>query len=69
MKQFKSIKRFNNNSWYVVYDGSSAFALLGMDCKEFLEEDPEVNEVIDGPYNEEQVDIECEYWNNQIQDD
>lgn len=68
MKQFKSIKRFNNSSWYVAYDGSSAFPILGMDCQEFIDEDPWVNEIIDGPYNDEQVDIECEIWNEQIQD-
>ena len=68
MKQFKSIKKFNDDGWYVCYDGSSAFALLGMDCQEFLDEDPEVNEVIDGPYDAEMVDIECEIWNEQIQD-
>lgn len=68
MKQFKSIKTYLYNHWYVAYDGSSAFPILGMDCQDFIDEDPEVNEIIDGPYNIERVDDECEIWNKQIQD-
>ena len=68
MKQPKSNKKFNDDYWYVVYDGSSAFALLGMNCQEFLDEDSEVNEILSGPVGEKQVDDLVDYWNARICD-
>ena len=53
------------NKWFIVFDGSSFYATLGYDVAEFLAEDPEVNEIMEGPFTDEyELEKRCEWYNN-----
>ena len=38
-------------SWYIVFDGTSFYGVLGMDIEDTLNEDSDI-EVVSGPYKE-----------------
>ena len=44
-------RKYITESWYIVYDGTSFYGVLGMDIEDTLNEDSEI-EVVSGPYKE-----------------
>ena len=43
--------KYITESWYIVYDGTSYYGVLGMDVEDTLQEDSDI-EVVSGPYKE-----------------
>ena len=43
--------KYITESWYIVYDGTSFYGVLGMDVEDTLQEDSDI-EVVSGPYKE-----------------
>lgn len=43
--------KYINESWYIVFDGTSYYGVLGMDVEDTLQEDLDI-EVVSGPYKE-----------------
>ena len=43
--------KYINESWYIVFDGTSFYGVLGMDVEDTLQEDSDI-EVVSGPYKE-----------------
>ena len=43
--------KYINESWYIVFDGTSYYGVLGMDVEDTLQEDSDI-EVVYGPYKE-----------------
>ena len=43
--------KYINESWYIVFDGTSFYGVLGMDIEDTLNEDSDV-EVVSSPYKE-----------------
>ena len=63
------MKAKDYNKWFIVFDGSSFFELLGYDVTEFLAEDPEVHEITEGPFEDEyELEKRCEWYNNRFID-
>ena len=55
------------NKWYIVFDGSSFYSVMENDLNEFLSEDPEVNEVIEGPITDDwYLDKKVEHYNDKF---
>ena len=51
-------RKYVSQSWYIVFDGTSYYGVLGMDIEDTLEEDSDI-EVVSGPYKEyPEYDIE-----------
>ena len=44
-------RKYIAESWYIVYDGTSYYGVLGMDVEDTLQEDSDI-EVVSGPYKE-----------------
>ena len=44
-------RKYITESWYIVYDGTSFYGVLGMDVEDTLQEDSDI-EVVSGPYKE-----------------
>ena len=44
-------RKYITESWYIVYDGTSYYGVLGMDVEDTLQEDSDI-EVVSGPYKE-----------------
>lgn len=44
-------RKYINESWYIVFDGTSFYGVLGMDVEDALNEDSDI-EVVSGPYKE-----------------
>ena len=44
-------RKYFNESWYIVDDGTSYYGILGMDVEDTLQEDSDI-EVVSGPYEE-----------------
>ena len=44
-------RKYITESWYIVYDGTSFYGVLGMDIEVTLNEDSDI-EVVSGPYKE-----------------
>lgn len=59
------MSKYVDDEWYVVFDGTSHFALMGFDIPEAQDEGPCI-EVVSGPYDYDEVDIECERLNSEI---
>ena len=52
------------NTWFIVFDGTSFYALMKNDLDEFISEDPETNEVIEGPFTDDwELDKKIDYYN------
>ena len=45
------MKNYIDKSWYIVYDGTSFYGVLGMEVEDTLQEDSDI-EVVSGPYKE-----------------
>ena len=45
-------RKYINESWYIVDDGTSYYGVLGMDVEDTLQEDSDI-EVVSGPYKED----------------
>ena len=43
--------KYIDESWYIVFDGTSFYGVLGMDIEDTLQEDSDI-EVVSGPYKE-----------------
>lgn len=43
--------KYINESWYIVFDGTSFYGVLGMDIEDTIKEDLDI-EVVSGPYKE-----------------
>lgn len=55
------------DKWYIVFDGTSFFELMDYDLDDFITEDPEVNEVIEGPFIDEfELEKKVEWYNNKF---
>ena len=51
-------RKYITESWYIVYDGTSFYGVLGMDIEDTLQEDSDI-EVVYGPckeYPEEKIE-------------
>ena len=44
-------QKYIDESWYIVFDGTSFYGVLGMDVEDTLQEDSGI-EVVSGPYKE-----------------
>ena len=44
-------RKYINESWYIVDDGTSYYGVLGMDIEDTHQEDSDI-EVVSGPYKE-----------------
>ena len=44
-------RKYITESWYIVYDGTSFYGVLGMEVEDTLQEDSDI-EVVSGPYKE-----------------
>ena len=44
-------RKYITESWYIVYDGTSYYGVVGMDVEDTLQEDSDI-EVVSGPYKE-----------------
>lgn len=44
-------RKYIDMSWYIVFDGTSYYGILGMDVEDTLQEDSDI-EVVSGPYEE-----------------
>ena len=44
-------RKYIAESWYIVYDGTSFYGVLGMEVEDTLQEDSDI-EVVSGPYKE-----------------
>ena len=44
-------RKYITESWYIVYDGTSFYGVLGMDIEDTLQEDSDI-EVVSGLYKE-----------------
>ena len=44
-------RKYLNESWYIVFDCTSFYGVLGMDIEDTLKEDSDI-EVVSGPYKE-----------------
>lgn len=44
-------RKYIDESWYIVFDGTSFYGVLGMDIEDTLQEDSDI-EVVSGPYKE-----------------
>ena len=44
-------RKYIAESWYIVFDGTSFYGVLGMDVEDTLQEDSDI-EVVSGPYKE-----------------
>lgn len=44
-------RKYIDESWYIVFDGTSFYGVLGMDVEDTLQEDSDI-EVVSGPYKE-----------------
>lgn len=49
------MSKYIDHAWYAVFDGTSYYALLGMDIEDAQKEDSDI-EVISGPHSSKQVD-------------
>ena len=45
------MKKYIDKSWYIVYDGTSFYGVLGMDIEDTLQGDSDIV-VVSGPYRE-----------------
>ena len=43
--------KYIDESWYIVFDGTSFYGVLGMDVEDTIQEDSDI-EVVSGPYKE-----------------
>ena len=44
-------RKYIDESWYIVFDGTSFYGVLGMDVEDTIQEDSDI-EVVSGPYKE-----------------
>lgn len=44
-------RQYIDESWYIVFDGTSFYGVLGMDIEDTLQEDSDID-VVSGPYKE-----------------
>lgn len=58
------MSKYINQAWYAVFDGTSYYALLGMDIEDAQREDSDI-EVASGPHSSEQVDQIVEQLNDE----
>ena len=61
------MSKYVNEAWYVVFDGTSHYQLLGCDIEDEIAYDSDV-EVVSGPMTEEMADEEVEQLNAGICD-
>lgn len=46
-------RKYIDKSWYIVFDGTSFYGILGMDIEDTLKEDSDIEvEIVSGPYKE-----------------
>ena len=46
-------RKYIDESWYIVFDGTSFYGVLGMDIEDARQEDSDIEvEVVSGPYKE-----------------
>lgn len=56
------MKRFIDELWYVIFDGTSHYGLLGCDVEDELSQDPDI-EVVGGPYFSDEANLEIDRLN------
>lgn len=60
-------RKYIDESWYIVFDGTSFYRILGMDIEDTLKEDSDID-VVSGPYKE-YPEEKIEQLNNVINGD
>lgn len=60
-------RQYIDESWYIVFDGTSFYGVLGMDIEDTLQEDSNID-VVSGPYKE-YPEEKIEQLNNVINGD
>ena len=59
------MKKYEEKMWYVVFDGTTHYGLLGVDVEYYMSEDPDL-EVAASPLDYDQADIVIEQLNNEL---
>ena len=60
-------QKYIDESWYIVFDGTSFYGILGVDIEDTLKEDSDID-VVSGPYKE-YPEEKIEQLNNVINGD